>query len=61
MHSQMYTTAKAIQAERLARSTAKRPLEHDAPRLRERVGHNLISLGERLARIERTQELGEAA
>ena len=61
MLNQTYTSAKALQNERLNKSIGRRPVEQDSPRFRERVGHNLISLGERLARVDRPQELGEAA
>ena len=62
MHNYTYTSVKALQDERLRRhGSTMEPTEPARFGLRQRIGHNLIHLGERLARIESHEKLGEAA
>lgn len=62
MHRYTYTSIKALQGERLRRFGIQSGAhETHTPGFRQRIGHNLIQLGERIARVDRQEELGEAA
>ena len=62
MHNVTYTSAKAIQNERLRRFGPRaQPLEPPRHALRERIGQTVIHLGERIAGIRRHVKLDEAA
>jgi len=61
MHNHVLTTIDSIRAEHVRRNVRlPEPLDRPRPTLRAIIGHNLIHLGERLARIDRP-EFGEAA
>lgn len=62
MHRYTYTSVKALHDQRLREyGVSETPIEPARHGIRERIGHNLINLGERLARVDRDQKLGEAA
>jgi len=61
MLSATYRMATALQEKTIRRLPQQTPIDTGRHILRELIGFNLIHLGQRIARVETSKKLGEAA